>query len=111
MKRKLLCKRIPEKEILFCSCQHFILLHLADRIVFHFYIFYSFAVISKPAMPAEFEHTKNSFFYNAFIHFGNTKSSVLENNRNFFYFKSQFPHCKFHFNLKCVTYKNNFVKI
>ena len=42
-------------------------------------------------MPAQLQYANYTFLYNAFVHLGYTIGPVLENNRHFFYFKSQFP--------------------
>ena len=59
----------------------------------------------------EFKNAKDSFLYNTLVHFGYPMFTVLKNNGHFYNFKTQLPGCKFHFYLKGVTEKMNFLKV
>src|ERR1700719_1648914 len=81
------------------------------RVVGYRSILYSSAIIFKKGVPAEFQYAENSFFYDSLIHFGNTQFTVFKNDGHFYYFKTEFPGGKFHFNLECVTREMNFIQV
>jgi len=51
----------------------------------------------------QFNHSKNSFPEDAFVHFGSAFGAVGENNIHFLDFKSQFPGGEFHFDLEGIA--------
>src|SRR4051812_45037322 len=68
-------------------------------------------IIFKKAVPSEFQHAKDAFFHNSFMHFRASQFAVFKNDWNFFYFKTKFPGSKFHFYLKCITEKMDFIEV